>query len=129
MWVSLCLNTAIACAEAVAGAISGSVALCADAVHNLSDAGALALSVLARALGSRPPSYRHTYGMKRFEVLAALVNAVIFAVVAVFIIKQGIMRLLHPEPIKTGIIVVVAVSPLRQTAHRFSCCADTIATI
>jgi len=108
LWASLCLNGAIACTELIAGLLSGSIALLADAVHNLGDTGALALSVFARALGSRPPSFRYTYGLKRFEVLAAFLNAVMLAVIAIFIVKQAQSRLLHPEPIRTGIIVVVA---------------------
>lgn len=105
---SFCLNAAIACAEIVAGVFSGSVALIADAVHNLGDASALALSVLARALSSRPPSVRHTYGLKRFEVLAAFLNAAVLVAIAVFIIKHASFRLFHPEPVQRGITILAA---------------------
>lgn len=112
LFLSLCLNAAIAFAEIVAGIMSGSVALMADATHNLGDAFALALSFLARTLGSRPPSFRHTYGLKRFEVLAASVNAGVLAVVAVLIIKHALARLLHPEPVKVGLTILVGSAAL-----------------
>ena len=99
---SLCLNAAIALAEIIAGVFSGSVALIADATHNLGDVFALALSLFARALSSRPTSFRHTYGLKRFEVLAAFLNAVVLIVVAVFIVKYALSRLFHPEPVQAG---------------------------
>jgi cobalt-zinc-cadmium efflux system protein len=105
---SLCLNAVIALSEIIAGVFSGSVALIADATHNLGDVFALALSLLARTLSSRPPSFRHTYGLKRFEVLAAFLNAAVLVVVAVFIMKHALSRLLHPEPVQAGITILVA---------------------
>ena len=59
-------------------------------------------------LSSRPPSFRHTYGLKRFEVLAAFLNAAVLVVVAVFIMKHALSRLLHPEPVQAGITILVA---------------------
>ncbi len=112
LFLSLCLNAAIAIAEILAGVISGSVALIADATHNLGDAFALALSFLARTLGARPPSFQHTYGLKRFEVLAAFVNAGALGAVAVLIINHAVFRLFHPEPVKVGLTVVVASAAL-----------------
>ncbi len=108
----LCLSAAIALSEIIAGALAGSAALIADAVHNLGDVCALALSVLASALSSRPTSFRHTYGLKRFEVLAACLNAAVLAVISVFIIRHGFQRLFHPEPVQAGITMVVAMVAL-----------------
>jgi cobalt-zinc-cadmium efflux system protein len=105
---SLCLNAVIAVSEIVAGAFAGSAALIADAVHNLGDVSALAVSIVVRGLSSRPASFRHTYGLKRFEVLAAFLNAAVLAVISIFIIRHGLQRLLHPEPVRTGITMVVA---------------------
>jgi cobalt-zinc-cadmium efflux system protein len=105
---SLVLNGLIASAEIIAAVFSGSVALIADATHNLGDMFALALAFLARKLGSRPPTLRHTYGLKRFEVLAASLNAAVLATVTVFIIRHALFRFLHPEPVRTGITMLVA---------------------
>ena len=106
--ISLCLNAAVAVSEIIAGALAGSAALIADAVHNLGDVCALALSVLARRLSARPASLRHTYGLKRFEILAAFLNAAVLAVISIFIIRHGFQKLLHPEPIHATLTMVVA---------------------
>ncbi len=105
---SLCLNAIIALTEITGGLLSGSVALIADATHNLGDVFALALAFLARSLSSRPPSFRHSYGLKRFEVLAASLNAAALVAVAVLVIKSAFIRFLHPEPVQAGIIILVA---------------------
>ena len=69
------LNVAITVAEVIGGLMAGSLALLSDAAHNLSDVVALGLAVGSRRLARRPPTPRHTYGLKRAEVIAALVNA------------------------------------------------------
>ncbi len=74
--MSLALNVAITVAEIIGGLMAGSLALLSDAAHNLSDVAALGLALGRRRLGRRPPTPRHTYGLKRAEVIAALVNAV-----------------------------------------------------
>ena len=66
--LSLGLNVVITVAEVVGGLMAGSLALLSDAAHNLSDVAALGLAFGARRLGRRPPTPRHTYGLKRAEV-------------------------------------------------------------
>jgi cobalt-zinc-cadmium efflux system protein len=108
LWTSVGLNVLITCAEFVGGFLSGSVALLADAVHNLSDVFALVLAAFARTLGMRPPSFRHTYGLKRFEVLSALLNAVVLLVITTFLMKESISRLMHPTPTRATITLIIA---------------------
>jgi cobalt-zinc-cadmium efflux system protein len=108
LWASVGLNVLITCAEFVGGFVSGSVALLADAVHNLSDVFALVLAAFARTLGMRPPSLRHTYGLKRFEVLSALVNAVVLLVITTLLMRESITRLLHPTPTRASITLIIA---------------------
>ncbi|HEV2398874.1 MAG TPA: cation diffusion facilitator family transporter [Candidatus Sulfotelmatobacter sp.] len=106
--VSLCINAVIALAELIAGTLAGSVALVADSTHNFGDVFALAVACLARRLGSRPPTLRHTYGLKRIEVIAAVWSASVLICVAILIVRQALARLLHPEPYQTGITIAVA---------------------
>jgi len=106
--VALCINAIIALAEFIVGAVAGSVALVADATHNFGDVFALALACLARSLGSRPPSLKHTYGLKRIEVVAAVLSASALTGVAVVIVRQAWFRLLHPESHQTGITIAAA---------------------
>lgn len=111
LW-SVLLNTVITAAEVVGGILSGSLALLADALHNLSDVVALGLAIAARALSRRPPSAQHTYGLKRVEVLSALVNALVLFAITGFIAREALLRLLNPEPVKSGIMLGVALVAL-----------------
>lgn len=112
------LNALIVVAELVGGLVSGSLALLSDAVHNLSDVAALVIAFAARRLGQRPPSHRHTYGLGRVEVLAALFNSATILVVGTLIIRSALIRLMHPAPILSGVMLTVAVIGL--AANLFS---------
>ena len=112
LWVAAALNMAITLAEFVGGVYSGSLALLSDAAHNFSDVVAVVLALLARRLSHRPPTTRHTYGLKRVEVVAALVNAVTLIAVTALIARTAVLRLLHPEPVAQGIMLVVALIAL-----------------
>jgi cobalt-zinc-cadmium efflux system protein len=92
----------------VAGIRSHSLALLAEAGHNLSDFIALLLSLVAVYLQSRPPSLTKTYGYHRAGVLAALVNAATLVVVSFFIFYEAFRRLQHPAPVAAGVMMVVA---------------------
>jgi len=105
---SAVLNVAITAAEVAGGLMAGSLALLADAAHNFSDVVALGLAIAARALGRRPPSAQHTYGLKRVEVLAALINALALFAVTAIIAREALRRLLHPEPVHAGLMLGVA---------------------
>jgi cobalt-zinc-cadmium efflux system protein len=110
--LSLALNVVITVAEVVGGLLAGSLALLSDAAHNLSDVAALGLAFVARRLGRRPPTLRHTYGLKRAEVIAALVNAVTLVAVSALIARSAIVRLQHPVPVERGLMLTVALVAL-----------------
>jgi cobalt-zinc-cadmium efflux system protein len=78
--------------EAVAGWISGSLALVADAGHMLTDAGALGLSLVTAWLARRPANPSKTYGYTRWEVLAALINGAALLVIAIWVTVEAIHR-------------------------------------
>ena len=105
---AIALNAVIVVAEVVGGLVSGSLALLSDAVHNLSDVAALTIAFVARRLGRRPPSPRHTYGLGRVEVMAALFNSATILVVGTLIIRSAVTRLLHPTPVLGGVMLAVA---------------------
>ncbi len=112
LWATAALNVAITVTEILGGLLSGSLALLSDAAHNLGDVVAVVLAILARRLGARPPTVRHTYGLKRAEVVAALVNAVLLIGVTVLIAREAVVRLLHPQPVAQGIMLGVALVAL-----------------
>jgi len=106
--ISLIVTVAYIALLVVAGIRAHSLALLSEAGHNLSDFFALLLSLFAVYLGSRPPSSTATYGYHRAGVLAALVNAVSLVAVSFFIFYEAFRRLQHPEPVRAGVMIVVA---------------------
>ena len=112
------LNAIIVVAEVIGGLFSGSLALLSDAAHNLSDVVSLAIAYVARKIGRRTPSARHTYGLGRMEVIAAFVNSATILVVGVLIIRAAVTRLFNPEPVLSGVMLTVAVIGL--AANLFS---------
>jgi cobalt-zinc-cadmium efflux system protein len=102
------LTTVMLVVEAAGGLVSGSLALLADAGHMLVDALALLLAFLGARFAARPADARRTYGYGRIEVLAGFVNALTqFALVA-FIIIEAVQRLFNPQPILSGVMLIVA---------------------
>jgi len=116
LWASAALNSAITLAEFIGGLLSGSLALLSDAVHNASDVLSLGLAIWARRVGRKPATYRHTYGFRRAEVIAALVNAVVLLGVTVLIAREAIVRFLHPQPVAQGIMLGVGIVALLANA-------------
>jgi cobalt-zinc-cadmium efflux system protein len=112
LWGTAALNVTVTLAEFVGGLLSGSLALLSDAAHNLSDVVAIVVALLARRLGRRPATVRHTYGLKRVKVVAALVNAVTLIGVTVLIAREAVVRLLHPEPVAQGIMLALGLVAL-----------------
>ncbi|MFO7541203.1 MAG: cation diffusion facilitator family transporter [Thiobacillus sp.] len=107
--VALLLTLSFAGVEALAGWWSGSLALLADAAHMLTDSSALGLAAGAAWLARRPPSTRHTYGLVRAEVLAALFNGVLMLILIGFIVSEAIDRLGTPRVIAGDMVIGVAV--------------------
>src|SRR5215472_3463072 len=106
--IGIGLNLIYVAAEAGYGLASGSLALLADAGHNLGDVLGLGLSWGAAMLGRREPSSRFTYGLRSSSILAALANALILLVVTGGIAWEAIWRLSHPVPVASGILIGVA---------------------
>src|SRR5262249_49556800 len=106
--IGVVLNLLYVGGEAVAGIISGSLALLADAGHNLGDVLGLSLSWAAAVLSRREPSGRFTYGLRSSSILAALGNAIILLVVTGGIAWEALWRLNHPVPVAGAVVIWVA---------------------
>ena len=102
------LNAAFVVAEVAAGIASGSMALIADAGHNLSDVLSLALAWGASRLARRPPSARFTYGLKSSSILAALANAALIWLALGAILVETLRRLADPAPVAGQTMILVA---------------------
>lgn len=105
---AVAVNLILTVAQMVGGAISGSVALVADAVHNLSDALSLIIAFAARRIARRPATPGMSFGYGRAEVVAALVNYVTLIVISVWLGYEATLRLIHPPAVTGWIVVVLA---------------------
>jgi cobalt-zinc-cadmium efflux system protein len=106
--IGFVLNVAFVIAEWVFGAMAHSLALMADAVHNLGDVLALLLAWVAVALARRPPSERFTYGLRGSSILAALLNAGALVLVTGGLGWEAVRRLPDPAPVQGVTVIVVA---------------------
>lgn len=98
--------------EVVGGVIAGSLALLADAGHMLADAGALGLTFAALWLAGHAVTIERTYGFKRVELLVAFVNALGLLALAVWIVVEALGRLAAPPPVRSGLMLGVALAGL-----------------
>lgn len=105
----IALNVAITLAEYVGGALSGSLALISDAGHNLSDVLSLVLGYTGERISQRKASRRFSFGLKRFEVLIALVNSLSLILIGLYLVFEAVQRYLHPVPVNPAVMLPVAV--------------------
>lgn len=108
MQAAVAVNLLLTAVQIIAGVISGSLALVADAIHNLSDALSLIIAFFARKIGRRPADAKMTFGYGRAEVVAALINYTTLIIVALYLAAQGVERLFNPAQVEGWIVVVVA---------------------
>ena len=136
LWLVLVLNAVFLVVEIIAGLAFDSLALLADGVHMASDVGSLAIALIALALATRPASARHTFGLRRAEVLGAQVNALLLFVAAIWIAIEAAGRAGEDVNIDGGGVIVVGALGLvvniasflllsRETGHNLNMRAAT----
>lgn len=108
MGYALVLTLVFAGVELIGGLWSGSLALISDAGHMLSDSAALGIAALAAWIARRPASKRHSYGMVRAEIIAAFINGVIMLALVALIVIEAVSRLLQPQAVAGGGVMVIA---------------------
>ena len=109
MVVAFALTSLFLFAELIGGWMANSLALIADAGHMFSDAAALGLSLFAMWIASHPHTERRTFGYHRAEILAALLNGALLVGIAFVVAYHGVGRLLAPQPVQSGPVLVIAV--------------------
>ncbi len=109
LWIALIITGAFMVAEVVGGVLANSLALLADAGHMLTDALALALSLIAMCLAMRPPSPEHTFGYVRLEILAALINGAVLLGISGWIAWEAWERLQASREVDGPLMMTVAV--------------------
>ncbi|MEO1008705.1 MAG: cation diffusion facilitator family transporter [Planctomycetota bacterium] len=106
--IAVVINVLLTVVELVAGVLSGSLALIADGLHNLADAGSLVVALVGRRISKKPADERRTFGYRRADVVGALINLVLLVVLAGFLTLEGVQRLLMPQEIIALPIMIVA---------------------
>ncbi len=102
------LNFLISFAEVIGGLFSGSLSLVSDALHNFSDGFAIIITFISLRLSKKPRTEKYTFGLKRAEILAAVINSSSLVIISFFLIKEAIERLFNPSPIEGSLMLVVA---------------------
>ncbi|GAA0385947.1 cation diffusion facilitator family transporter [Paenibacillus motobuensis] len=111
--ISFIIITGYMIVEAFGGFITNSLALLSDAGHMLSDAISLGVALLAFTLGGKVANYSKTYGYKRFEILAAVLNGVTLVLIAIYIFYEAIQRFQNPpEVASTGMLIISSIGLL-----------------
>src|SRR5215217_2683194 len=109
MRIALVLNLTFSCIEFAGGIFTNSVAVLSDAIHDLGDSIAIAASLFLEKRAGEGRTQTFTYGKRRFSTLAAFITSLILIVGSVVIIFEAIPRFFHPEPIKVGGMLWLAV--------------------
>ena len=109
--IALAINAGFMAVEVTVGIIASSLALLSDAAHMLTDAGTIALALLAARLARRRPKGAMTYGFGRAEILSAQANGITLLILAAFIVYEAIHRLVEPPVVEASLMLVVGRSP------------------
>ena len=102
------VNLALTVAQVIGGILSGSLAMIADAIHNLSDAFSLIIAFFARKIARRPADGKMTFGYGRAEVVAALINYTTLVVIGLYLVYEAVMRFLTPSGVDGWLVVIIA---------------------
>lgn len=108
LYLAVVINIILTVFQIVGGLLSGSLSLLADALHNFSDAGALAIAAVAARIAKIPPNQRMTYGYKRAEILGALINSTTLIIVGLYLLYEAVNRYFDQNPIDGWTVVWVA---------------------
>ncbi len=114
--LALGITLTILAVEVAGAAVTGSLALFADAGHMGTDAAGVGLSLIAAHFATRPATTQRTFGYARAEILAATVNALLLFAVGTFILVEGVRRLISPPAVKPGLMIVFGVIALVGSA-------------
>ncbi|XWN32267.1 MAG: cation diffusion facilitator family transporter [Devosia sp.] len=112
IWLAIIVNIVLTVVQVIGGIVAGSLALIADALHNLSDGLALVIAFIARRIARRREDATMTFGYARAETVAALVNYTTLIIIGIYLAFEAVMRLFNPEPVDGWIVVWVALAAL-----------------
>lgn len=108
LFITFLLNISILVVQVIGGLVSGSMALLSDALHNFSDATAIAATYFANKIAQRPKNIKYTFGYKRLELLAAIFNSLTLIIMSVLLIKEAIELAFVTRKVDTNIMILAA---------------------
>lgn len=106
---ALGINVLLSVVQVVGGLVSGSLALVADALHNLSDAASLLLALVAQKIARRAPDAKRTYGYKKVETLSAYTNYIVLIVISAWLAIEAVFRLIRPETVYGWTVIWISI--------------------
>ncbi|WP_127716967.1 cation diffusion facilitator family transporter [Halobacteriovorax sp. HLS] len=107
--IAFALNFSFSIIEFIGGYLTNSMAIYADALHDLGDSSALLMAYFLEKFSKKSADEVYTYGYRRFSVLSALINAMILLIGSLFVIKESVERLLSPEPVNNEGMLYLAI--------------------
>ena len=107
--LSIILNLTFAIGELIAGLFANSLTLISGSLHDLSDSFALTLSYFGLRMAQLSPNRRRTFGYKKIRILTAFLNAFVLAVLTVIILRAAILRIIHPEHVRSSVLWAIAI--------------------
>lgn len=108
LWWAVSANILLTLAQVIGGLISNSLSLIADALHNFSDAASLLIALVAIRIARKPPDQLKTFGYKRAETIAALINLTTLIIIGLYLCYEAIIRFIAPVEIEGWTVVIVA---------------------
>jgi cobalt-zinc-cadmium efflux system protein len=107
--VAFGITVSVLVAELIGAAVTGSLALLVDAAHMLTDAGGLAIALIAASLVNRPANAKRTWGLARVEVLGATAQAALLLAVGIFVLVEAVQRLFNPPEIAGSQLIIFGI--------------------
>ena len=126
-WVGIAVNAALSVLKFAVGIVSGSVALAADAVNNLSDAGSSAVTILGFKLSAKPADRDHPFGHGRIEHIAGVVVAVVVIAMGLNFLKESALRIVSPGEVRMSSSIASSAGPSspKRSGRRLSTASAT----
>ena len=106
-WVGIICNILLSAGKFIAGNLSGSVSITADALNNFSDASSSLISLIGFQLSEKRPDAEHPYGHARYEYISGFVVAILIIVIGIELLRSGIERIITPQPVDFSIVSMV----------------------
>ncbi len=112
LFISFLINMLLSVVEIIGGIVAGSVSLIGDALHNTSDAFSILIAVIAFKIGHKKATPKYTYGFKRAEVIGGFVNLILLFISGIYLVVEGVERLIAPKHIDGWVIIWISVLAL-----------------